>query len=82
MHTMQQVMSAAIMPATGAFTAEVTPAALRGQAGSLQRQAADVLSLTAPISLGLVRAARGTLHSLTDVPDASAECYIGAILSE
>ena len=66
-------MLAAIMPATGAFTAEVTPAALRGQAGSLQRQAADVLSLTAPISLGLVRA-RGTLHSLTDVhTDASAD---------
>ena len=50
----QGVMSAAIQPATGAFTAEVTPKSLRGQAGSLQRQAADVLSLTAPVSLGLL----------------------------
>mmetsp|Transcript_10172 Transcript_10172/g.25003 ORF Transcript_10172/g.25003 Transcript_10172/m.25003 type:complete len:439 (+) Transcript_10172:188-1504(+) len=41
-------------PAIGAFTAEVTPPNMRGQAMSLQRQAGSTLSLMGPITMGLI----------------------------
>jgi len=50
----QGLCGAFMQPAVGAFTAEVTPANVRGQAMSLQRQAGSVLSLIGPISIGLL----------------------------
>ena len=59
----QGLCSAFVQPAIGAFTAEVTPQQLRGQALGLQRQSADTLALLGPISIGL-------LADLTTTPTA------------
>ena len=47
------ISSAVVQPATGAFTAEVTPQDKRGQAEGIRRQASDIVSLSAPIGLGM-----------------------------
>lgn len=50
----QGMCGAVMQPSVGAFTAEITPSHLRGQAMSLQRQAASILALVTPISMGLL----------------------------
>jgi MFS family permease len=41
-------------PAVGALMAEITPSAIRGQALSVHRTAADLFGLVSPIALGLI----------------------------
>eukprot|EP00405_Crypthecodinium_cohnii_P044107 CAMPEP_0206585046 /NCGR_PEP_ID=MMETSP0325_2-20121206/36163_1 /ASSEMBLY_ACC=CAM_ASM_000347 /TAXON_ID=2866 /ORGANISM="Crypthecodinium cohnii, Strain Seligo" /LENGTH=723 /DNA_ID=CAMNT_0054092477 /DNA_START=186 /DNA_END=2353 /DNA_ORIENTATION=- len=58
------------VPAHGAFRAEVTPQALRGQAMSLERQAGSIISLAGPVTMGV----------LADVMGGQASIFMTAIL--
>ena len=73
----QGICGAFMQPAVGAFTAEVTPSHVRGQAMSLQRQAASVLSLVGPISIGLLADATSCQNAifLTSALMASCNAY-------
>ena len=48
------LLGAAAQPAVGAFTAEVLPAHVRGQAMSVARMCSDSLGMVAPIALGVI----------------------------
>eukprot|EP00938_MAST-03A_sp_MAST-3A-sp1_P001878 g1878.t1 len=50
----QGCFNALAQPSIGAFTAEITPSRIRGQALSMQRQASSLIALCGPISLGLL----------------------------
>lgn len=68
------------LPAQGAFRAESTPQALRGQAMSLERQAGSVISLVGPIGLGLLADLAGSQTSIFLTASLMAGCHLVYIL--
>jgi len=68
------------VPAQGAFRAEVTPQALRGQAMSLERQAGSIVSLLGPVSMGLLADCTGTQAPILATACLMAGCHIFYLL--
>jgi len=64
------------VPAQGAFRAEVTPQAVRGQAMSLERQAGAAISLCGPVCMGLLSDVVGSQASILLTSVLMVGCHI------
>jgi MFS family permease len=74
---LQGVATGIVASAVGAFSAEVTPQATRGQAMSLQRQAGSSLALFSPIALGLLADCTSRPVAIVATSSVMAACTFG-----
>ena len=74
---LQGVATGLVASAVGAFSAEVTPQATRGQAMSLQRQAGSSLALFSPIALGLLADCSSRPVAIVATSSVMAACTFG-----